>query len=134
MLVNIPVSMGELVDKRTILTIKLEKIHNKDKLKYIKQELNALNTIYDNSTTTSGLLMDVRGELNTLEQELLKTNRELWSIEDFKRNCEKLQKFDQDFIQAARQVYLKNDYRASIKQKINQLTNSTIQEMKSYSE
>lgn len=121
--VMIPVSVGELIDKITILRIKTQLIHNPDKLKNIEQELQ--------------LLEEVRGSadlpnLDLLEQELYRVNRQLWDIENYKRTCEQTGNFDLLFIEAARNVYLKNDLRAQIKRQINQLVGSKIIEEKSY--
>lgn len=119
----IPVSIGELIDKITILQIKQKKITNSDKLKNINHELNLLEKIkYD-----LGL-----NNLILLEQQLYDVNSRLWDIENLKRSCEKNQKFDDEFIRAARSVYQLNDLRAAIKREINQITSSEIVEEKSH--
>lgn len=124
MQVEIPVSIGELVDKITILEIKhslitqASKLVNIDReLKLLKQRLQALNL--------DSLLDAEQTELHTV-------NRRLWDIENFKRNCERCQKFDSEFVEAARMVYIFNDQRAEIKRRINDLVGSEIREEKSY--
>jgi len=126
MLIYIPVSIAELLDKITILEIKQLYIENPAKLLHINQELLLLNTIKDQHLPT------IDEPLQLLIYELKSTNQTLWNIEELKRKHEKLKLFNQNFIDLARQVYLKNDLRASIKQKINTLTHSTIIETKSH--
>jgi hypothetical protein len=121
-IVNAPISVGELIDKITILKIKSILIVDKIKLKNIEQELQLLEELKDS------LVIDV----DSLQSKLYGVNLELWHIENFKRECEKNQSFDDKFIESARQVYLKNDLRASIKKQINELVGSTIVEEKSY--
>jgi hypothetical protein len=118
-----PISIGELIDKITILEIK-KQYADDDKLKNISQELTLLEDIL-NSINVSGLVTD-------LQKTLFKINQELWNIENQKRQCEVLQKFDSNFIELARAVYFKNDMRAVIKRQINLLTGSTIIEEKIY--
>ena len=91
----------------------------------VTKELTALNQIYLENLNKSY-------ELIKLKNSLYQVNQELWYIEDYKRACEQTQNFDLVFIEAARNVYLKNDLRASIKREINSLTGSTIVEVKSY--
>lgn len=119
-----PISVGELLDKLTILTIKMEKIKDSNKLKNVLLEHRELKKIADTLNPPAGL--------SSLYKELLEVNRELWDIEDAKRKHEKIQQFDSEFISLARAVYLKNDIRASIKKQINVLVGSTIVEEKSY--
>jgi hypothetical protein len=123
--VHIPVSVGELVDKVTILNIKRLLISDPDKLDNIQQELQLLQHIL------SGLTLSQ--QIRDLQCQLQLVNMELWLIEDYKRSCERDQNFDHAFVNSARQVYLKNDVRASIKRQINHLTGSDIVEEKSYS-
>jgi hypothetical protein len=123
MIVTVPISMGELVDKITILKIKQMHINDVNKLKNINLELKELLTIFD------ALVLP---DLSDLIMQLQEINTELWHLENYKRECEKLKKFDKDFITAARQVCSKNDNRAKIKQDINNITKSTIIEEKSY--
>lgn len=120
-----PISVGELIDKITILEIKMLMIKNPEKLLNVTKELTALNQIYLENLNKSY-------ELIKLKNSLYQVNQELWYIEDYKRACEQTQNFDLVFIEAARNVYLKNDLRASIKREINSLTGSTIVEVKSY--
>lgn len=125
MIVLAPISVGELIDKITILIIKSRLITDDDKLNNVERELQALEELKD----TLNLDLD---KLDPLENELYKVNLELWHIENYKRASEKDQNFGDDFVNAARQVYLKNDLRASIKKQINELVGSTIVEEKSY--
>jgi hypothetical protein len=122
MIIHAPISIGELIDKITILKIKSILIVDTVKLKNIEQELQLLEELKDS------LNIDV----DSLQSKLYGVNLELWHIENFKRECEKNQSFDDKFIESARQVYLKNDFRASIKKQINELVGSTIVEEKSY--
>jgi len=118
MRVEIPISVGELIDKITILQIKSLFTDNE----YVHKELEDLNKI--KSTITQ----------YTLEHEvnLKKVNEKLWKIEDRIREKEKLQEFDDEFIELARNVYMTNDERATIKRKINEITNSDYKEVKLY--
>ena len=125
MLVNIPVSVGELFDKISILEIKKKKIKNKENLKTIKYELNKLNLIVKKKRLRSKLIII---EFNKLKN----INLRLWNIEDKKRKYEKNKNFDGNFIYLARKVYLLNDKRALIKLNINNLSGSQIKEVKSY--
>lgn len=123
MIVLAPISVGELVDKITILLIKQSKITDEDKLYNVNKELNELLNIADSLT-----IPDI-GELTV---QLKQVNEELWSIEDGKRACERISQFDHHFVELARQVYIKNDLRAKLKREINQLCGSDIVEEKSY--
>ena len=122
------ISIGELIDKITILEIKVEKIKDTTKLKFANHELESLNK----TLLTLNLSSDQNVSLNSLKNDLNVINRTLWDIEDDIRNCELENNFDKKFIELARKVYLTNDKRASLKKKINQLTNSDIVEVKSY--
>ena len=122
MIIHAPISIGELIDKITILKIKSILITDIIKLKNIEQELQLLEELKDS------LNIDV----DSLQSKLYGVNLELWHIENYKRECEKNQCFDDKFIETARQVYLKNDLRAEIKHSINKLFGSTIVEEKSY--
>lgn len=124
MIIEIPVSIGELIDKITILEIKLELIQDDYKLGMIRRELELLEQ------RRNGL--DLPAAIQDLEQELVSVNRRLWHIENLKRAHEAAQTFDQNFIRAARDVYIFNDQRADIKRRINQLTGSVIQEQKQH--
>lgn len=124
MIIHAPISVGELIDKITILTIKISKIQDKNKLENITKELVQLRAIADT--------LEVPLELSVYYKQLLMINQDLWDIEESKRNHESLQRFDDEFIQLARQVYIKNDIRAELKKKINSLMGSAIIEEKSY--
>ena len=125
MIIHAPISIGELIDKITILKIKSILITDSIKLKNIEQELQLLEDLKDS------LNVDI-DTLDTLQYKLYGVNLELWHIENYKRECEKNQTFGEDFVENARQVYLKNDLRASLKKQINELVGSTIVEEKSY--
>jgi hypothetical protein len=125
MIVLAPISVGELIDKITILKIKSNLIKDKIKLSNIEKELQSLEELKDE------LKLDL-DNLDPLQSQLYKVNLELWHIENYKRQSEKEQLFDDAFINAARQVYLKNDLRAKIKKDINTLVGSSIVEEKSY--
>ena len=124
-----PISIGELIDKITILQIKMEMIKDPKKLINIQEELNQLMQVFADNI---GNNLNEDDGLTELRDRLYNVNQELWHIEDFKRACERDQNFGEEFVQAARQVYLKNDMRASIKRQINSLTGSTIVEEKSH--
>lgn len=119
-MLNAPVSVGEVLDKISILEIKSERIADTDKLKNVRTELEHLLVI----------AKDHRHP--TLEPELKKVNEALWDIEDRIRIKERLQKFDEEFIKLARSVYITNDRRAQIKRAINEATGSELVEEKSY--
>jgi hypothetical protein len=123
MIVLAPISVGELIDKITILQIKQIKITDEAKLENVRRELSELLAIFDTLT-----IPNVTESTDQLRQ----VNTELWDIEDGKRACEKSQTFGDDFVQLARQVYIKNDLRARLKRDINQICGSTIVEEKSY--
>lgn len=125
MLINTPISVGELLDKITILTIKQERIKDTQKLVHINKELAELRQV----------AIDHKLELpalDTLMQQLRDVNAQLWDIEDNIRLCEKAGDFSDTFIQLARSVYIINDRRAELKRQINILTNSALHEVKSY--
>tara|TARA_Y100000591_G_scaffold222982_1_gene194298 strand:- start:85 stop:471 length:387 start_codon:yes stop_codon:yes gene_type:complete len=123
--ISVPISVGELFDKISILEIKTKKIKDKTNLKIIKFELLELKRIIKNKKLNKSF--------NKIQyQKLLKINNRLWSIEDNKRKYEVTKKFDKKFIELARKVYLLNDKRAEIKNKININSGSRIREVKSY--
>ena len=126
MLINIPVSVGELVDKITILEIKKIKIKDKNKLLNVNREYKYLKEILRKKIKIS---LKIKNEIIALK----KINLKLWNIEDKKRKAEKNKKFDSAFIKYARNVYIYNDIRAKIKHNINVLAGSKIIEEKSYS-
>ena len=123
MLINVPVSIGELFDKISILDIKTKKIKNKDDLKLIKYELSKLKKIVKSKGLTSSKIRKKYLLLKSI-------NEKLWNIENRKRRCERLKKFDKNFIDLARKVYIFNDKRAQIKKDINYLSGSSIVEVK----
>ena len=125
MLIKIPVSTGELVDKITILEIKKIKINDKLKLIDIKKEHKYLKNILVKKIK---LDTHIKNEIAALK----KINLKLWDIEDDKRKAERNKKFGKSFILLARNVYIYNDKRAMIKLNINKITNSEIVEVKSY--
>ena len=120
--ISIPISLGELIDKITILEIKIIHMNGK-KLINVKKELRLLQDKLENTS----LEIDIN-----LINSLKKVNNSLWNIEDSIRIKESNQEFDNDFIQLARSVYKENDRRSSIKKEINQKYNSEIIEEKSY--
>jgi DNA-dependent RNA polymerase auxiliary subunit epsilon len=122
---NIPVSIGELWDKYTILIIKKEKILNEDKLAHVSLELELLHTFMNKYTAY---------ETSSLYVELLATNQKLWDIEDRLRIKENNKDFNNEFIELARSVYYTNDTRAHIKKQINEIFGSVIHEVKEYIE
>lgn len=123
-MIKIPVSIGELIDKLSILHVKQNMISNDDKLKFINNEFELLYNF------SSSYLNDEK--ILNLYHQLIEVNTTLWKIEDELRVMESQQLFDSKFIELARLVYITNDKRFSIKNTINQLTNSEIQEQKDY--
>ena len=119
------ISAGELFDKITILEIKKEKISNKEKLVDVEKELNSLND-------TVGKFIPNQSNISKHINDLKEINLKLWDIEDGKRAAEKEKKFDDKFIELARNVYKLNDERAKIKLAINMALGSNIKEVKSY--
>ena len=125
MLIKIPVSIGELIDKITILEIKKIKVNDKLKFGLIKKEHKYLKDILITKVKLTKLVKENYSLLK-------KINLKLWDIEDKKRNAEKNQKFDKAFISLARKVYIYNDKRAEVKSILNKITGSDIVEVKSY--
>jgi len=121
----VEVSMGELLDKISILEIKQEKIKDPEKLKYINDEHSILKDQLDNNVKSDE-------KLNTLFQSLKDINAKLWVIEDDKRLCEKNSDFTENFIKLSRDVHFLNDDRAKIKLEMNNHTGSKIKEIKEY--
>ena len=121
------ISVGELLDKLSILEIKLNKIKNPALLHEIKKDYNAVNDAKNKNINSSN-------EINVLYTELKKVNEQLWEIEDKIRLCEKNSDFKDKFIQLARDVYFKNDKRSKIKSEINKISGSNIQEVKQYTQ
>ena len=124
-LVSTPMSVGELLDKITILEIKSVKITDSDKLKNINYELQLLNQTWEETGLKSA-------DTDRLQDELKAVNLRLWAIEDDIRIKEKNREFDEQFIELARSVYYQNDDRAKVKKDINLLTGSDLVEEKSY--
>jgi len=125
MKVNIPISLGELLDKISILEIKNKKILNESKILNIKKELNGLKKVLDELNINLS-------ETNSLYNKLYKINLTLWEIEDSIRVLEKNEDFGEKFIELARAVYITNDQRFEVKNDINKLFNSEYVEEKSY--
>ena len=121
----VEVSVGELLDKISILEIKQEKIKDSEKLKFINDEHSILKDQLDNNVKSDE-------KLNTLFQSLKDINAKLWVIEDDKRQCEKEKDFTEKFIKLSRDVHFLNDDRAKIKLEMNNLTGSKIKEIKEY--
>ena len=121
----VEVSVGELLDKISILEIKKEKIKDPEKLKFINDEYNVLKDQLNKNVKSDD-------ELDKLFQSLKKINAKLWVIEDDKRKCEKKNSFGKKFIKLSRDVHFLNDKRAKIKLDINNLTESKIKEIKEY--
>ena len=119
------ISAGELLDKISILEIKLEKVEDKAGQKEIKKEYNILKEV-------ESLNIEKTEELKNLFKELKNINLKLWNIEDQLRICERNKDFGKSYIGLARGVYLNNDKRAKIKSEINKLLGSNIKEVKKY--
>jgi hypothetical protein len=121
----VPISPGELLDKITILRIKVARIQDAAKLANVKLELSLLEQTWkDSGCATAGVALD--------ERALHAVNEQLWDIEDRIRDKEAKQSFDRDFIELARAVYVCNDERAALKKRINQHLGSRLVEEKSY--
>ena len=121
----VEVSIGELLDKISILEIKQGKIKDTEKLKFINNEHSILKNQLDKNVKSDD-------KLNNLYQSLKDINSKLWVIEDDKRQCEKDKDFGEKFIKLSRDVHFLNDDRAKIKLDINNHTGSTIKEVKEY--
>ncbi len=121
----IEVSIGELLDKVSILEIKQEKIKDSEKLKFINNEHSILKSQLEKNIKSDE-------KLNNLYRSLKEINSKLWSIEDEKRLCEKEKDFGEKFIKLSRDVHFLNDDRAKIKLEINNHTGSKIKEIKQY--
>ena len=124
MLVNTPISIGELMDKISILRIKLKNITDKNKLNFINEELSLLES------SLNKIIQDAK--VNEYLEMLIDVNSNLWDIENNIRDCERSKKFDQEFIDLARKVYLTNDKRSEIKLEINKYFGSELVEIRSY--
>ena len=121
----VEVSIGELLDKISILEIKQEKIKDSEKLKFINKEHSILKNQLEKNIKSDE-------KLNDLYQSLKEINAKLWVIEDDKRQCEKEKDFGEKFIKLSRDVHFLNDDRAKIKLEINNHTGSVIKEIKEY--
>ena len=124
MIINTPISLGELIDKISILVIKEKKIKDGKKNNLIREELTLLRKTLNEAANNNSI--------NNYLNQLIDVNSALWKIEDEIRDCEKNKKFDQKFIELARSVYITNDKRAEIKLEINNKFGSKIVEVKSY--
>ena len=124
MIINVPISLGELLDKVSILLIKEKKINDKKKLELIRNELSFLKKTLEKYANDN--------EIDNYLVKLLEINTKMWNIEDSIRDCERKKMFNQDFIDLARSVYITNDKRSEIKNEINKKFGSKIIEIKSY--
>jgi hypothetical protein len=127
MTVQVPVSVGELLDKISILEIKLERIADPGKRANVANELTALTEVRDASLT-------ITAPMQAACDSLREVNEALWEIEDAIRDKERERQFDQQFIELARSVYRTNDRRAALKRELNALTGSALIEEKSYAD
>tara|TARA_B100001123_G_C15106763_1_gene945780 strand:- start:60 stop:461 length:402 start_codon:yes stop_codon:yes gene_type:complete len=125
--IHAEISTGELLDKLSILEIRLDKIKDKNSLVEINKEYEILKNLKNSNTESSE-------KIEHLFNEIKKVNLNLWNIEDEIRVCEKNKDFGQTFIELARSVYFNNDKRSKIKSEINKLSNSNIREIKQYSD
>ncbi len=126
--ISVPVSIGELLDKLSIVEIKKKKISDKDKLKHLSKEFDLLEKkAYEIKAINEEAF-------NSFYNSLLETNLKLWDIEDNIRELESLAKFDDDFVNLARDVYITNDKRFDIKSEINKFFGSSIIEQKELKE
>ena len=122
--ISVPISPGELLDKITILEIKMAQMQDENKLKNVHTELSLLNEVAEKLLSSK--------KISDLKQALKFVNQELWKIEDDIRDHEKGKDFNDQFIELARSVYIKNDRRAELKKTINIELGSTLIEEKSY--
>jgi hypothetical protein len=123
-MISIPVSVGEMIDKLSILQVKKTKVTDEEKLIFINKEFELLYNF------SSEYLHNL--EIELIYHKLIIVNTNLWDIEDNLRILEKDKKFDNDFIVLARKVYFTNDERFRLKNEINLITNSEIREVKDY--
>tara|TARA_Y100001936_G_C15968865_1_gene609920 strand:+ start:542 stop:925 length:384 start_codon:yes stop_codon:yes gene_type:complete len=124
MLIDTPISLGELVDKISILIIKQKNINDKLKISHVNKELDYLKITLEKNIK--------KEEIHNYLDQLVKINSELWKIEDDIRECERKKIFDHTFIELARSVYFTNDKRAKVKSEINIKFGSELVEVKSY--
>ena len=125
-MITIPVSVGELIDKLSILKVKKNKVQNPEKLIHVDKEFELLYNM-------SSYFLD-QNDLSELYHKLVETNSKLWEVEDSLRVLEFEKKFENEFIRLARLVYHINDERYELKNRINELTSSEIREIKDYKE
>ena len=125
-MLSVPVSVGELIDKLSILQVKKIKVTNPNKLLFINKE-------YDLLYEMSSEFLQIKDILQIYD-DLINTNLKLWEVEDELRVIESTKNFDETFTELARSVYYTNDERFRLKDKINSLTNSEIKEQKDYKE
>ena len=125
---KVDISTGEVLDKISILEIKLLNIKDKKKVKNIYNELYALNPYFQDLLDEYGL------DIKNLYTRISSINKKLWDIEDAIREKEAKKEFDEEFVELARSVYITNDQRAAVKKEINLLTKSELVEEKSYKE
>lgn len=123
-MISVPVSIGEIIDKLSILQVKKTKIQDEKKLEYINTEFELLYNLASTYLNNS--------EIETIYHELVKVNSSLWDVEDNLRIFESEKKFDEEFITLARKVYFTNDERFRLKNQINLISNSEIREVKDY--
>lgn len=123
-MIQVPVSIGELIDKLSILQVKKNKISDETKLLLVDKEFKYLNEL------SSEFLKN--DEILNLYNSLINTNSKLWDVEDELRVIEVTKNFNEEFVDLARKVYFTNDERFSLKNKINEITKSEIKEVKDY--
>jgi hypothetical protein len=123
-MIQAPVSVGELIDKLSILHVKQTKITNEEKLEYINKEFELLYNLSSSYLDNS--------EIETLYHQLVEINSKLWDIEDRLRVIETEKRFEGEFVDYARKVYFTNDERFRLKNEINNISNSEIREVKEY--
>jgi hypothetical protein len=123
-MISVPVSVGEMIDKLSILQVKKTKVKDEQKLEFINKEFELLyNFSLEYLSNT---------EIEIIYHQLVETNSNLWDVEDNLRIMENEKKFDEDFIRLARKVYFTNDERFRLKNEINLISNSEIREIKDY--
>ena len=125
MIINTPISLGELIDKISILQIKKKNIEDIEKQKLINDELSMLDKVLEK-------ILGNNSDIAEYLHQLIEINTKLWKIEDNIRECERQNKFDKEFIELARGVYFTNDERSKVKLEINKKFGSQIIEVKSY--
>ncbi|MEZ5443632.1 MAG: DUF6165 family protein [Lysobacterales bacterium] len=124
-MISVPVSFGELLDKMSILEIKLERIADPAKRANVARELDALRVTWSHAPESQQDIAEVLAQLKGV-------NEQLWEIEDEIRDLEREQRFDARFVELARSVYITNDERARLKRVLNEALGSALVEEKSY--